>query len=151
MSSPTRSITGGYIDRSTPRRPKQPSAQQKSRCMSTTSRAVCAGSTISESSVKTCLPAISITAAPFQAGRPATEELCPAPGKIDLVAGHGTGGFEPPITPSHRSGSTDQASSQASCGRRAGRGGPGGSRDVSDERNSLVTEQPGGHDQEALT
>ena len=39
-----------------------PSAQQKSRCMSTISSAVCAGSTISDSSVNTCLPATSIMA-----------------------------------------------------------------------------------------
>src|SRR6185312_12056482 len=47
---------------STPSRSNDPSAQQKSRCMSTISSAVCAGSTISESSVKTCLPATSIMA-----------------------------------------------------------------------------------------
>ncbi len=60
-----RGITGGYIEMSTPSRSNAPPGWQKSRCMSTTTSALWAGSTSSESSVKTCLPSISITCHPY--------------------------------------------------------------------------------------
>ena len=61
----SRGIIDGYAEMSTPRRSNAQPGTQKSRCMSTTRNAVCAGSTSSESSVKTCLPSISIIRPPF--------------------------------------------------------------------------------------
>ena len=56
-----RGIIGGYIEMSTPSRSNAPPGVQKSRCMSTTRSArVRAGRRARASSVKTCLPSISI-------------------------------------------------------------------------------------------
>src|SRR6202012_4938051 len=56
----SRGTIGGYIEMSIPSWANAPPGVQKSRCMSTTTSAVWAGSTSSESSVNTCFPSISI-------------------------------------------------------------------------------------------